>query len=652
MNRIRILLLVVFIFTSFLVEAQYIPEDFTVGDFSYAITSSNTVKLVKAKNQKGDITIPSEVDYKNYHFKVTSLGGLCFSGQDIESVIVPSSVIEISSAFYGCKKLRKVVLPQSVTTVYFNGCTSLKEITLPLSVREIEDNAFFDCTSLTQLTFHEGIEKIGDDAFRNCGLHEVKLPKSLRSIGKRAFMESKVEEVTIDGKIDCIPDEVFSGCDLLRKVTIMDGSINSLQECVFAGCTALRSVYIGEGVSAIGGFSFSDCTELTFVTLPASLRRMDMGIFNHCVSLQRIDIPYEVSSLGDLTFRGCSKLKNITLPASVNTIGMNAFQDCVSLENVVLNGEYLNIKDNAFLGCKALKKLECLMDSVKTPGGPYEYICFEDIVFSQAKLLVRERLLEQYKADKGWGKFKSIGVLRDNPVMRTIPLNIQEGGSVWFQGKEYSSGTAMLHFNKGENTLLRIIPEKYQQGIVIQRIKDRADKLLYMGLEAEVDINDLPMLSTIIINFRPDEGIITIKQVEEGCIHLKAELNHDYLLGVKTADGWRVHSVSMDGDDVTDAFRYGSFNLRLLHDVTFVVALEEGTSDISQIVNDNNLRVIVDGNSIHLYHLEKDEIINIYTVGGQLVKQIKAINNNMTVQLPQNIVYVIRTKNKTIKVLL
>ena len=44
MNRIRILLLVVFIFTSFLVEAQYIPEDFTVGDFSYAITSSNTVK--------------------------------------------------------------------------------------------------------------------------------------------------------------------------------------------------------------------------------------------------------------------------------------------------------------------------------------------------------------------------------------------------------------------------------------------------------------------------------------------------------------------------------------------------------------------------------------------------------------------------------
>ena len=160
------------------------------------------------------------------------------------------------------------------------------------------------------------------------------------------------------------------------------------------------------------------------------------------------------------------------------------------------------------------------------------------------------------------------------------------------------------------------------------------------------------MLSSINIKFLPADGIITIKQVEEGCIHLMTELDHDYLLGVKTADGWRVHSVSMDGIDVTNEFRNGLYNLRLLHDVTFVVTLEEGTSDIAHKADDNNLRVIVDGSTIHLNNLEKGEVINIYTIGGQLVKQLIANSTIMTVQLPYNKIYVIRTKSKTIKVLL
>ena len=81
--------------------------------------------------------------------------------------------------------------------------------------------------------------------------------------------------------------------------------------------------------------------------------------------------------------------------------------------------------------------------------------------------------------------------------------------------------------------------------------------------------------------------------------------------------------------------------MRLLHDVTFVVTLEEGTSDIAHKADDNNLRVIVDGSTIHLNNLEKGEVINIYTIGGQLVKQLIANSTIMTVQLPYNKIYVI-----------
>lgn len=654
MNRTRCFLLLIVLSVNSLARAQYDNGDFTVDNFTYVITSPNTVKLIKAENQKGDVTIPSEVTYKVYHFMVTALESYCFDRQDIESVVVPSTVKDIERAFSGCSKLRKVMLPEELTIIRENaflGCSALSDITLPSSVCEIMESAFRDCTSLTHLTLHEGIVSIGDDAFRNSGLKEIKLPKSLQTIGKEAFMESQLEEVEIDGQIDNMPDLVFSNCVNLKKVVMHDGTVKSLGTAVFGDCVSLQSIKVSEGVSVFDSFTFSGCTALTHVFLPSSLRQLGMGTFQNCKSLQEIDVPFGVSSIDNTTFKACYNLKNITIPASVTSIGTNAFQDCTHLESVTLCGEFVQIKDNAFIGCKALTKLECLMDSVTTPGGIYESGCFEENVFSQAKLLVRNRLLEQYKVDKTWGQFLSIEALPDTPIVRSIQLDIQGEGSVWFKGREYRGGTAMLQFNKGEDAVIRVVPDEYHETFVKQRKQYEADQTLFDGLEGEVDISAVPVLYTVNVNFRTGHGNITIKQVEEGCVHMKAELIHDYELSVNTVDGWRVHSVSMDGEDVTDAFRNGSFNLRLMHDVTFVIALEEETSGISQLADENQLRIIVDGNRLYLHHLEKGEMIHIYTVNGHLVKQLKANDIDMEVQLPPNKVYLIRTKSKTIKVL-
>ena len=79
-----------------------------------------------------------------------------------EEVTIPDSVSWIgSSAFWGCRGVKRVIIPDSVKT--------------------IGDEAFRG-SGLTQITIGNGVTKIGDYAFDNCdSLTSVTLPDSVRS---------------------------------------------------------------------------------------------------------------------------------------------------------------------------------------------------------------------------------------------------------------------------------------------------------------------------------------------------------------------------------------------------------------------------------------------------------------------------------------
>ena len=104
-------------------------------------------------------------------------------------------------AFYECKDLTGITLPNGLTSIGFRAfynCESLTGITLPDSLMSIGNRAFDSCKSLTGITLPDGLISIGDYAFTGCsGLFGITLPDSLISIGTNPFSRSQMAFISV-----------------------------------------------------------------------------------------------------------------------------------------------------------------------------------------------------------------------------------------------------------------------------------------------------------------------------------------------------------------------------------------------------------------------------------------------------------------------
>lgn len=76
-----------------------------------------------------------------------------------------------NDAFYACRNLQSIILPDSVVTIgnrAFSYCLSLTTITIPNSVTEIGYWAFEGCKSLTSITIPNSVTNLHASTFTNC----------------------------------------------------------------------------------------------------------------------------------------------------------------------------------------------------------------------------------------------------------------------------------------------------------------------------------------------------------------------------------------------------------------------------------------------------------------------------------------------------
>ena len=282
----------------------------------------------------------SDLSYKLENGEITI--NECLYNRSIENgypteVTIPDTILGYpvtrigKEAFYNCKPLTSVTIPDSVTTIgdsAFASCSSLTSVTIPDSVTTIGDYAFSGCSSLMN------IEVDADNAFYS-SLDGVLFNKKQTTLVR--YPAAKEGNYTIPNSVSSIGNRAFYGCGSLTSVTIGD-SVTSIGKYAFYNCDSLTSVTIPDSVTAIGKDAFCSCSSLTSVTIPDSVTSIGEWAFAHCASLTSVTIGDSVTSIGEHAFYYCDSLTSVTIPNSVTSIGEDAFFGCDSLTDVYYYG--------------------------------------------------------------------------------------------------------------------------------------------------------------------------------------------------------------------------------------------------------------------------------------------------------------------------
>lgn len=245
------------------------------GDFTYTI-ENGTAKLCSYNGSNPIVNIPKTLG----GYSVTSIG---------------------DSAFYGCKNVTTIEIPNSVTS--------------------IGETAFAKCFGVTEITLSENhpVYSFFDGALLN----------KANGVLLSYFGDKSLSSYVIPNFVTTIAHGAFMDCTTLKEVVISDG-VTSIEKMAFYRCKNVTTITFGNSVMNIDRGAFCGCRKLKEVVLPTSVVSFGDWAFESCKCLERVLIPTSVTSIGKEAFKGCSSLREVVLPKSVISIGKGAFDSRIT----------------------------------------------------------------------------------------------------------------------------------------------------------------------------------------------------------------------------------------------------------------------------------------------------------------------------------
>ena len=214
------------------------------------------------------IGVLNDVDFLFIYRMMPNLKNL-----DIAEVNITALPIQ---AFYKSTNVENLILPNTLITIgeemFYQS--KLKTVVIPANATTIGNSAFEQCASLISIDIPANVETIGTAAFKGCS--------SLTTV----TFEKESQLKTISGGYSN-PNYygVFSDCTALTSIKI-PASVKTIEEAAFKGCSSLATVTFEKGsqLKTIGGDSyssgaFSDCTALTSIEIPASVETIEAAAF-------------------------------------------------------------------------------------------------------------------------------------------------------------------------------------------------------------------------------------------------------------------------------------------------------------------------------------------------------------------------------------
>lgn len=404
----------------------------------------------------------------------------------LESLSFQEGLIGIASnAFGNCFGLRSVSLPNSLTTIGDFGignCPVLRTIHFGDSLTSVGTQLFDYCPAIDTIYAPMTTPPVlGEGAFAETTLSNVTcyVPYQSLSLYQQAPIWKEMNLQPSDTPESCIIASGTCGdnltwelsCDSMLTISgtgeMADWDSGSIPW--YWNKSSIKYVVIENGVSSIGAYSFSNCSNIVSIEIPNSVERIGNLAFLNCSSLLSLTIPDNVSNIeysicpgctsltqpvfnaekfvymprtyeGAYTvqsgiativagaFSDCTKLTSIDLSNRVSYIGDGAFSNCTGLTTVIMGTYMVNICNSAFSNCKGLTSITC---TAKNP--PY-------IVSSNSFLNVT-RTIPVYVPFESVNAYKSADVWKDFTNIQPID------GSQTDPGHPNNPGTYQLSLN-------------------------------------------------------------------------------------------------------------------------------------------------------------------------------------------------------------
>ena len=92
--------------------------------------------------------------------------------------------------------------------------------------------------------------------------------------------------------------------------------------------------YQGLPVTSVLQKAFNNCTNITSVTFPSSITKIDYYAFANCTSLKKVVFNEGLEEIGFYAFLNCHNLNNISFPNSIRYLSVASFYNCKNLSNI------------------------------------------------------------------------------------------------------------------------------------------------------------------------------------------------------------------------------------------------------------------------------------------------------------------------------
>ena len=167
--------------------------------------------------------------------------------------------------------------------------------------------------------------------------------------------------------VTILSNSLFENKTNLTSITLPT-SLKKIESSTFSGCTSLSEITFPETLESISNYAFQNCTSLTNVVIPNSVTRIGYSMFEGCTGLQKLTVPFAGAEANAVHRFGAifgdpntndsvpSGLKEVVITGS-SPIQASAFEDCTNLEKVVIGNSITTIKNYAFRDCTALEEV-------------------------------------------------------------------------------------------------------------------------------------------------------------------------------------------------------------------------------------------------------------------------------------------------------